>query len=178
MIQVCSQCGTRWNVRDRQREWCPRCHGTLLAPLAETPNADPRWSAAPRTPPRLPPGYRWIADDDEPLPALPLLWLLAIQGAGEPPRELGSRREHNSRGDRRVPAWAAEILDDTSAIAEGGRNGVLFRLGTTLRKIGASETEILHELERANATRCSPARMFSARRAWCSPPNRFTSCVR
>ncbi|WP_459952830.1 hypothetical protein, partial [Mycobacterium avium] len=25
MIQVCSQCGTRWNVRDRQREWCPRC---------------------------------------------------------------------------------------------------------------------------------------------------------
>ncbi|WP_238602279.1 hypothetical protein, partial [Mycobacterium avium] len=27
MIQVCSQCGTRWNVRDRQREWCPRCRG-------------------------------------------------------------------------------------------------------------------------------------------------------
>jgi hypothetical protein len=61
MIQVCSQCGTRWNVRDRQRVWCPRCRGTLLAPSAETPGVDPRWSAGPRTPPRLPPGYRWIA---------------------------------------------------------------------------------------------------------------------
>ncbi|HRD14262.1 MAG TPA: hypothetical protein PLI79_20625, partial [Mycobacterium sp.] len=38
MIQVCSQCGTRWNVRDRQRAWCPRCHGALMAP-------DPRWNA-------------------------------------------------------------------------------------------------------------------------------------
>ncbi len=61
MIQVCSQCGTRWNVRDRQRVWCPRCRGTLLAPSSETPEADPRWSAGSRTPPRLPAGYRWIA---------------------------------------------------------------------------------------------------------------------
>jgi len=61
MIQVCSQCGTRWNVRDRQREWCPRCRGTLLAPSSETADVDPRWSAGSRTPPRLPPGYRWIA---------------------------------------------------------------------------------------------------------------------
>lgn len=61
MIQMCSQCGTRWNVRDRQRVWCPRCRGTLLAPSPETPNVDHRWSAGPRTPPRLPPGYRWIA---------------------------------------------------------------------------------------------------------------------
>ena len=63
MIQVCSQCGTRWNVRDRQREWCPRCRGRLLAPSSETPDVDPRWAAGPRptSPPRLPPGYRWIA---------------------------------------------------------------------------------------------------------------------
>ncbi|OBG73516.1 hypothetical protein A5700_06750 [Mycobacterium sp. E1214] len=78
MIQVCSQCGTRWNVRDRRREWCPRCRGALLAPSPEAPAVDPRWGApgapvapAPprptavvagqRTPPRLPPGYRWIA---------------------------------------------------------------------------------------------------------------------
>jgi len=61
MIQACSQCGTRWNVRDRQRVWCPRCRGTLLAPSTEGPDVDPRWSAQPRTPPRLPPGYRWIA---------------------------------------------------------------------------------------------------------------------
>ncbi|ORW01686.1 DUF4328 domain-containing protein [Mycobacterium kyorinense] len=68
MIQACSQCGTRWNVRDRQRVWCPRCRGTLLPPSPEGQAVDPRWSArsaAPtagrRMPPRLPPGYRWIA---------------------------------------------------------------------------------------------------------------------
>ncbi|MGH3636242.1 MAG: DUF4328 domain-containing protein [Mycobacterium sp.] len=69
MIQVCSACGTRWNVRDRQRVWCPRCRGTLLAPSSAAPPVDPRWGpggAAPptvgyRTSPRLPPGYRWIA---------------------------------------------------------------------------------------------------------------------
>ena len=69
MIQVCSACGTRWNVRDRRRVWCPRCNGTLLAPSAPAP--DPEWGARPSasplrpsagpTPPRLPPGYRWIA---------------------------------------------------------------------------------------------------------------------
>ena len=69
MIQVCSACGTRWNVRDRRRVWCPRCNGTLLAPSAPAP--DPEWSARPsasplrpsagHTPPRLPPGYRWVA---------------------------------------------------------------------------------------------------------------------
>jgi hypothetical protein len=83
MIQVCSQCGTRWNVRDRERAWCPRCHGMLLAPSA--PAAHPGWGAPPtaapgvtpqhatpqraqpqrvhpqRSAPRLPPGYRWIA---------------------------------------------------------------------------------------------------------------------
>ncbi len=65
MIQVCSQCGTRWNVRDKQRSWCPRCNGTLLAPAPTepTPPASPNgsWSAGPPNAPRLPPGYRWIA---------------------------------------------------------------------------------------------------------------------
>jgi hypothetical protein len=69
MIQVCSACGTRWNVRDRRRVWCPRCNGTLLPPSG--PDAGSEWSARPsapaltsstqRTPSRLPPGYRWIA---------------------------------------------------------------------------------------------------------------------
>jgi hypothetical protein len=65
MIQVCSQCGTRWNVRDKQRSWCPRCNGTLLAPTATgappAPGAAPGWGPGPRTAPRLPQGYRWIA---------------------------------------------------------------------------------------------------------------------
>ncbi|WP_137145005.1 DUF4328 domain-containing protein [Mycolicibacterium sp. CR10] len=67
MIQVCSQCGTRWNVRDRQRVWCPRCRGTLLAPAA--PAGQAQWGprqAQPqpgqrRSGPSLPPGYRWVA---------------------------------------------------------------------------------------------------------------------
>jgi hypothetical protein len=56
-------------VRDRQRVWCPRCNGTLLAPSGPAPNSE--WSAPPtasplrpgaqRVPSRLPPGYRWIA---------------------------------------------------------------------------------------------------------------------
>ena len=78
MIQVCSQCGTRWNVRDKQRSWCPRCGGTLLAPAATQvpqwapPSGQPQPSAsgpaarqpaasAVRPAPKLAPGYRWIA---------------------------------------------------------------------------------------------------------------------
>lgn len=69
MIQVCSQCGTRWNVRDRRRTWCPRCNGSLMPPSGpDTANAQwsarptaPVGTAAPGTTPRLPPGYRWIA---------------------------------------------------------------------------------------------------------------------
>ncbi len=72
MIQVCSRCGTRWNVRDRQRVWCPRCNGTLLAPSrrdtavgVERPSDRtrdaPERSGRTERPPRLPAGYRWIA---------------------------------------------------------------------------------------------------------------------
>ncbi|MBY0440799.1 MAG: DUF4328 domain-containing protein [Mycobacteriaceae bacterium] len=58
MIQVCSQCGTQWNVHERQREWCPRCRGQLMAPVA----TGVQLGARPLPPPpRLPPGYRWIA---------------------------------------------------------------------------------------------------------------------
>ncbi|MCT7661553.1 DUF4328 domain-containing protein [Mycobacterium deserti] len=78
MIQVCSACGTRWNVRDRRRAWCPRCNGTLLAPStpdtggdwtggtapSQTQQANPTTERGLGTPPSarlLPPGYRWIA---------------------------------------------------------------------------------------------------------------------
>ena len=68
MIQVCSRCGTRWNVRDQQRGWCPRCHGALLAPTA-APTPGPPAGAPPgpaRQPAgtpgtRRPAGFRWIA---------------------------------------------------------------------------------------------------------------------
>lgn len=58
MIQVCSRCSTRWNVRDRQRQWCPRCRGPLLAP-APTPAAGQSKPAR---------GYRWIAVRPGPAP--------------------------------------------------------------------------------------------------------------
>ncbi len=66
MIQVCSGCGTRWNVRDKLRMWCPRCQAALLAPSPDQPAADPRWgpAVAPTGAARaaqLPRGYRWIA---------------------------------------------------------------------------------------------------------------------
>ncbi|ANE78718.1 hypothetical protein A7U43_04645 [Mycobacterium adipatum] len=63
MIQVCAQCGTRWNVRDRQRVWCPRCRGTLLAPGATgAPGAPPSpGRPAAGRPGSAPAGYRWIA---------------------------------------------------------------------------------------------------------------------
>lgn len=61
MIQVCSQCGTRWNVRDRQRVWCPRCRGTLLAPSGHA--AGQGWDARQEATrgQRPPSGYRWVA---------------------------------------------------------------------------------------------------------------------
>ncbi|KAA0109370.1 DUF4328 domain-containing protein [Mycolicibacterium sp. P9-22] len=64
MIQVCAQCGTRWNVRDRQRVWCPRCRGTLLAPgPTGVPGASQPGAGRPAAgqPGRAPAGYRWIA---------------------------------------------------------------------------------------------------------------------
>jgi len=69
VIQVCSRCGTRWNVRDSRRVWCPRCNGPLLAPSVVPPPyaaSNPAGRSAARDPrqrvaARLPAGYRWIA---------------------------------------------------------------------------------------------------------------------
>jgi hypothetical protein len=63
VIQVCAQCGTRWNVRDRQRVWCPRCRGTLLAPgpTGAPGTSQPAGPPSAGQPGRAPAGYRWIA---------------------------------------------------------------------------------------------------------------------
>jgi hypothetical protein len=58
VIQVCSRCGTRWNVHNRQRQWCPRCTGALLPPHTSSQWHGP---APDRSTAALPPGYRWIA---------------------------------------------------------------------------------------------------------------------
>ena len=124
MIQVCSACGTRWNVRDRRRVWCPRCHGTLLAPSGPALGAE--WSARPtapslgsgglgsppsgggHTPARLPTGYRWIA----------------VRPGAAPP----SRRRRRPLGPTPrygvIPRWG--LIDHFEAPglqAAGGRSG-------------------------------------------------------
>lgn len=102
MIQVCSQCGTRWNVRDRQRSWCPRCGGSLLAPSAPSspqsqwrPPAQPSASSAQapsptaKRTPQLSPGYRWIA-----------------LRPGAPPRQRRGRRALGPTPRyRTIPSW-------------------------------------------------------------------------
>ncbi|WP_082123157.1 DUF4328 domain-containing protein [Mycobacterium nebraskense] len=117
MIQVCSQCGTRWNVRERRREWCPRCSGALMAPLADAPAPDPRWSAhnpvapsrpsrAPgwqRTPPRLPPGFRWIA----------------VRPGAAPPTRRGRRPLGPTPRYAVMPRWGlADRIEQTPVAAE------------------------------------------------------------
>ncbi len=115
MIQVCSQCGTRWNVRERRRDWCPRCRGALMAPLPDMSVADPRWNApagqaaAPagpgwqRSAPRLPPDFRWIA---------------VRPGAAPPPRR-GRRSLGPTPRYAVIPRWGlADRVDQSPAAAD------------------------------------------------------------
>lgn len=108
MIQVCSQCGTRWNVRDKQRVWCPRCNGALLAPAASPPPSE--WSARPTAPavrpssqggqvgpPRLPPGYRWIA----------------VRPGGPPPPRRRPRNQGPTPRYAAIPRWGLVERFDT-----------------------------------------------------------------
>ena len=128
MIQVCSRCGTRWNVRDRQRVWCPRCNGTLLAPSRRVTarrsgarvRPHPPCARAVRRrqtgPPRLPPGYRWIAvrPGAAPPPAA------GDANLGPTPRyagdtSLGSRRAIRHRRVRAAGRAAPRALDRRAA---------------------------------------------------------------
>lgn len=98
----------------------------------------------------LPPscGYKWIADEDGPLPALPPMWLAAIQGKGEEPKQSRTTTTHRT-GERR---WSDP--DKVAVPPEGGRNDALYGRGVALRAAGASDSEIADDLERLNA-RCS-----------------------
>ncbi|MGE2729418.1 DUF4328 domain-containing protein [Mycolicibacterium vaccae] len=124
MIQVCSQCGTRWNVRDRQRVWCPRCRGTLLAPSGTVPA--PGWGR-PAQPPGKPAGYRWVA---------------VRPGAPPPPRrgprELGPTPRYPT-----IPRWGLVEHFDAPPPAEEVRPGpsptlVQMTLVVTMAALGAA----------------------------------------
>ncbi|TFV54258.1 DUF4328 domain-containing protein [Mycobacterium sp. PS03-16] len=133
MIQVCSRCGTRWNVRDRERQWCPRCQGALMAPSGHA-TAAPEWSARAAgpgpggAPPRLPAGYRWIA---------------VRPGAPPPPRArrrpLGPTPRYAS-----VPRWGLvehfDTEDTTPAADRHGPSATTVRrtLITTLAVLGVT----------------------------------------
>lgn len=47
-MQLCARCGAQWPVHRHPIQWCPRCHGVLLAPARRD------------TPPRAR-NYRWVA---------------------------------------------------------------------------------------------------------------------
>ena len=137
MIQVCSRCATRWNVRDRQRQWCPRCHGALLPPYAPAQWTTPvqvRRSPPPQARSRATPaGYRWIA---------------VRPGAGPPPRRrrrgLGPTPRYSY-----IPRWG--LIDPATQVgapqARPQRRGPSLRsvravLATTLVALGAAA--VLH----------------------------------
>ncbi|MGE2837256.1 DUF4328 domain-containing protein [Mycobacterium sp. SMC-4] len=132
MIQVCSQCGTRWNVRDRQRVWCPRCRGTLLAPTGSAPASG--WGppqgtsrATGRPAPSLPTGFRWVA---------------VRPGAPPPPRrrrrDLGPTPRYST-----IPRWGLVEHFDAPTPQEQVRSGpsatvVHMTLVTTMAVLGAA----------------------------------------
>ncbi|MGB0875935.1 MAG: DUF4328 domain-containing protein [Mycobacterium sp.] len=135
MIQVCSQCGTRWNVRDRQRAWCPRCKGALLAPSTSTGQAQwgPQQAQAQAQPgqrrsgPPLPSGYRWIA---------------VRPGAPPPPRR-GRRPLGPTPRYLTIPRWGLIERFDAPAertVSPGGPSTRLMRMAlvATMAVLGAA----------------------------------------
>ena len=184
MIQVCSRCGTRWNVRDRQRVWCPRCNGTLLMPSAAPPPSEwsPRPTAPPmrpgsqNVPPRLPPGFRWIA----------------VRPGAPPPAR---RRQRNLGPTPRypvIPRWGLVERFDTAdfeqqaalaprAVACGaarhtGRDdhGARYRRVGAHRAIRVADHQPQRALESGGGMVGRPGWAFWSAlppSSWCSPPS-------
>jgi hypothetical protein len=119
--------------------------------LGELPGVDVRADGGVVVlPPSL--GYAWIADDDEPFPSIPPMWLAAIQGAGDPPPTVRAPRAADAPADT-----IDDIIGRLSTIGDGDRNATLFKIGVRLRHDGRTDREILDALERINAERVSPS---------------------
>lgn len=83
--------------------------------------ADGGFVVAPPTP-----GYEWIADDDEPFPELPPVWLAAICGMGDPPRaaaRVTARLVDASRTIDRARAYLATM--DAAIEGQTGSNALM-----------------------------------------------------
>ena len=105
----------------------------------------------------------------------------------------GTRYEWTSDGDPRkgvqlaeLPGWLADILkakkSDTTGfeaadipvtIPEGGRNSELFRLASSLRAKGLSETEMLAALVQINEERCDPPLSEDELKTICHSASRY-----
>lgn len=105
----------------------------------------------------------------------------------------GTRYEWTSDGDPRkgvqlaeLPGWLADILkakksdttgfeaaDIPAIIPEGGRNSELFRLASSLRAKGLSETEMLAALAQINEERCDPPLSDGELKTICHSASRY-----
>ena len=149
MIQVCSVCGTRWNVRDKQRAWCPRCHGALLAPSTQARiAAEPNWgrpgatAQAPaaqqggqRPDVRLPPGYRWIA----------------VRPGAAPTAHLKRRPLGPTPRYDYIPRWGLRDYIDPgvglpAAPPRGGPSAKIVRLALVMAAVALAFAALMHAL--------------------------------
>jgi hypothetical protein len=125
-VQLCARCGAQWPVHGQPIQWCPRCHGVLLAPARRDTPARAR-------------NYRWVVRKPEeqrrarvtrsatPTPryAQTPQW-----GLIDPPplQQTTSRTPLAYFADRVEPLLiVTAMLFVLAAVAEGFRYGVLLR---------------------------------------------------
>ena len=173
---MCSRCGTRWNVRDSQRVWCPRCNGPLLAPTASPPPyaasghvGGPVPRDQPRATARLPAGFRWIAVRPGPPPpprvrrrvlgptpryrSVPR-WGLVDQRAPVAAAAPQAPRRSPSIVAVRATLLAASAIFVLAALAHTAGAAVLI----TLLAVALARTSLAGGRERAGATATLPVR--------------------
>lgn len=123
LIQPCVRCGRRWAVAGAAQDWCPVCHGVLLAPVragAEPVERQFRWTARP---PQQTPS---TAVDNPPFAQL---------STGVPLQRTGHSGPVNPPAEptHRLAAWLPRILGGAAvalgavALAEALRYLVLLR---------------------------------------------------
>lgn len=108
----------------------------------------------------LPPslGYAWISDDDEPLPALPPLWLAAINGAGDPPRAIPTAAVPVCSDERRVSRARKYLAKMSPSISGSGGQDALWAAVIAMMWGFDLDTETVRALIASDFnSRCDPA---------------------
>lgn len=108
----------------------------------------------------LPPscGYKWIADDDEPLPSLPQSWLTAIQGAVEVPTVSESRPMVSEISEgRRIESARHYLAKMPPSIAgSGGDNALWFAICHVMHKFDLDDASVRWLIVSDFNPRCDP----------------------